>query len=200
MAELGRARPTIVAAISVLLTANISLLSFDRADAVRTAAAKVARSTTTVIAPPPGHIVFGKRDTVFGRPTVFSVRPDGSGLSPSARPPARTEQPLRNISWGNDSQGVFSHDGTRFAAVGRDVWIVRVEDGKATKLTSNVTSVRPAQPVWSPDDAHIAFVWQGNIVVMKADGSHVRVAYRAPTDVNEVEHISLFDWTAAERH
>lgn len=184
----------VVAAIGVLLTANISLLSFDRAEDVRRTAVEVARTTTSIVPAPDGRLVFGKRDTVLGKPTVFSVRPDGSDLSPSSRPPTRTDQPLRPIEWGENAHGVFSHDGTRFAAVGRDVWVIRVADGEATRLTSNVTAVRPAHPVWSPDDAHVAFVWRDNIVVMDADGSDVRIAYRAPKNVTEEEYVSLFGW------
>lgn len=257
MAEQGRARPIVVAVIGVLLTANISVLSFDRADTERKIAERVARTTTSIKPPPAGRLVFGKTDTALGPPTMFTVDSRGKQLTPSSRRPERGDQVVgrdrvfRNatgiaMAWGDGSHerqlvtgavgepsvgpdGVvafvrhrestdeiviltlsnghervlatgayrhvaWSHDGTRLAATGTDVSIVRVENGKATQLTRNSTESRPAQPVWSPDDSHIAFVWRGNIVVMGANGSDVAVAHRPATGAGAVEYVSLFGW------
>ncbi|HUR78643.1 MAG TPA: hypothetical protein VMZ22_11885 [Acidimicrobiales bacterium] len=257
MAELGRARPIVVAAIGVLLTANISVLSFDRADAERRIAQRVARTTTSMKPAPSGRLLFGKSDTLLGPPTMFTVDARGRQLTPSSRQPERTDQivgPFRvfrnaagiAMAWSDGSHehqlarglvgepsvgrdGVvafarrhgeaddivlltlsnrrervltsgtyrslaWSHDGTRIAATGKDLWILRVENGKAAQLTRNSTESRPTQPVWSPDDSHIAFVWRGNIVVMGGDGSDVAIAHHPPTAAGRTEYVSLFGW------
>jgi Tol biopolymer transport system component len=184
MAELGRARPFVVAAIGVLLTANLTVLSIDRADAARRDAQAVARTTTSLAAQPDGRLVFGKSDTLLGAPTVFSVNPDGSDLEPSSLPPLQS--PRGSSAW--------SHDRSRRAVAGTDLWILRRDGGDPRKLTQNITITPVRQPIWSPDDDFVAFLWGSTIVVMGATGKPVTVAYRTPKGVTAREFISLIGW------
>ena len=91
MAELGRARQVILAAIATILTANIAIISTQRADAAR-AQQVLAPSTTEMRAAEPAFVLFGTTDTPFATPTVFAVRADGTNLWPSSHLPFRTDQ------------------------------------------------------------------------------------------------------------
>jgi hypothetical protein len=185
MAELGRAQPLVSAVIGVLLTANMSFLYVDAVGTKARAARQHAHVIAAAKDKPHGFVIFGKTDSALGAPTTFAARADGSDLRPSSLPPRRVASAV-------------SHDRSHYVVVARrDVWVISVEGGDPRKLTSNVTSAAPRDPVWSPDDKYVAFVWKGNIVVMSADGKKAGVAYRAPVDAAATEYISLFDWTDA---
>jgi hypothetical protein len=224
MAELGRARPVIVAAIATILTANIAILSADRAQAEHAVA--VAVSTTQAAAAPPDFVVFGKTDTPVAAPTMFAVRRDGTELMPSSQPAVLPpQQPTPRVAW--------SHDGAFFATVregdaGDELWVVPRPDGDPRLLThfapletsfcgrNGAVRTRLAQPMWSSDDRYIAFLSNANhlaafgasfdIDVVDVEGGNVVTAYRAPRSTCErvdasqsaimpAEFLSLVGWS-----
>ncbi|MEY2474244.1 MAG: Dipeptidyl peptidase N-terminal region [Actinomycetota bacterium] len=202
MAELGRARPVILAFIATILTANIAILSADRAQAERAIAATLT-STTRVVAPPKQHFVlFGKTDTPVAIPTAFAVRGDGTELTP-ASPSGSPATPA------STARGAWSHDGEMLAAIrkgdaGDDLWLVRRSGGDPRQLThfaavdasfcgrNGVAQTQLGRPMWSPDDRYIAFLSNANhlatfgvsfdIEVVDVDGGNVVTAYQAPRD------------------
>jgi hypothetical protein len=204
MAELGRAQPVIVAFIATILTANIAFLSTERAQAER-AVALTMPSPTQQSAQPAGFILFGKSDTAVAIPTVFGVRVDSTQLTPSSRPPVRTDKrSQQRVGW--------SHDGTLIAAIrqgetGDDLWLFAVRGGTPRRLThfssvetsfcgrSGVAAPQLRRPMFSPDDRHIAFLSNANhlntfgfsfdVDVVDVAGGNVVTAYRAPADTCE---------------
>jgi hypothetical protein len=224
MAELGRARPVILASIATILTANFAILSAHRAQAER-AIAVIAPSTTRAAGGAQEFVVFGKSDTPAAIPTVFAVRGDGADLMPSSQPPVRADQH-------SNPRGAWSHDTALLAVVregdaGDDLWLVRRSGGDPRQLThfasadvafcgrNGAVHTRVAQPIWSPDDRHIAFLTNVNhgatfgagydIAVVDVEGGNVVTAYRSPADTCErvdsstsvilpAEFLSLFGW------
>jgi hypothetical protein len=193
MAELGRAQPVVAAVIGVLLTANMSWLYVDNIGTESRAARHHAHVVAAEQAKPQGFVIFGKTDSALGAPTVFAARADGTDLAPSSHPARRIDQQVRKL--GNGAQGVLSHDGTRYVVAGKDVWILGTDGREPRKLTNNVTTSYPRDPVWSPDDRFVAFEWRGNLVVMRADGTSASVAYRASADRSAHEYVRVYDWT-----
>jgi hypothetical protein len=159
MAELGRARQVILAAIATILTANIAIISTDRADAAR-AQQVLVPATTTMAGPEPAFVLFGTADTPFASPTVFAVRPDGSGLWPSSHLPIRSDQLLggRAIPIDIPSARVAPNENT----------IASLDATGAIAFTNRrgiVVRILPPPPgsafsavAWSPDSAQIAVV------------------------------------------
>ena len=203
MAELGRARSVVVAAIATILTANLGILSTDRAQTLRTLEARDVPLLTATTHPRTAFVLFGKSDTAVGVPTAFRVWPDGRGLSPSAQPATRA---VPNVA------RALSHDGTRFAAVlksrfGFDLWVIPTDGSARVRLTHFATRPRPSvtfcgetqpvkaivmQPMWSPDDRSIAFLsnvghlatfgHSFDILAVNVDGSGLTTTYRAASD------------------
>lgn len=203
MAELGRARSVVVAAIATILTANLGILSTDRAQTLRSIEARGVPLTTPTTHRPTAFIRFGKSDTALGAPTAFRVWPDGHGLSPSTQPGPHT---VPNVARS------LSHDGTRFAAVvlsrfGFDLWVIPTDGSTRLRLTHFAVRARPnttfcgqtqptkpivMQPMWSPDDSSIAFLSNVHhlatfghtfdIMSVNADGTGLVTTYRATAD------------------
>jgi hypothetical protein len=195
MAELGRAQPVVAAVIGVLLTANMSWLYVDSVGTEVSAARHHAHIVAVEQAKPQGFVIFGKTDSALGAPTVFAARADGTDLVPSSHPARRMDQPVRKL--GNGAHGVLSHDRTRYATAGKDVWILGTDGREPRKLTNNVTTWYPRDPVWSPDDKFVAFEWRGNVVVMRADGTGASVAYRAPKGSTVGEYVRVYGWVTS---
>ena len=200
MAELGRARPVILASIATILTANIAILSTVRVQAERAIAVAVP-STTQAAAATQDFVVFGKSDTPIASPTVFAVRGDGTQLTPLSQPqgrPAQTSGP----------RFAMSHNGALLAKVragdaGDELWLVHVVGDVPPRLLahfapmdasfcgrSDVVAAQLQQPMWSPDDRYIAFLSNAkhldtfggsfDINVVDAQGGNVVTAYEAP--------------------
>jgi hypothetical protein len=207
MAELGRARPVVVAAIATILTANISILSTNRAQV----AEFVAAQPTTTEPLPRAVVVFGKTDTPLTQPTLFAARVDGSGLVPWSQAPTSADSVDE------------SHDGTkRVVAYRGDIWIT--QRGRAPRQLTHFdpvvatfcgasATVAPVakHPVWSPEDAYVAFLSNVHhlktfgatfdVLVVNVNTGQVRTAYRAQGDVCEGGHrrgtdfVSLIGWS-----
>jgi hypothetical protein len=159
MAELGRARPIILAAIATILTANIAILSTDWANAARTQLLN-APATTQTTAVSAGFILFGKADAPFATPTVFAVRGNGTQLTPSAHPPVRTDRLLGSHPVSDETPSA------RVAPNGRMVAFIDNALSIAF-MNSNGVVVRTLPPppgaafaalAWSPDSKQIAVV------------------------------------------
>lgn len=207
MAEAGRARPVIVASIATILTANMAVLSSDRANAERTHTPVYAMAR--VIAPSRYFVVFGKSDTRVGRPTIFAVRPSGVGLKPWSRGTVADPQPAR------------SHDGSRAVAVhDGNLWMIQ-RDERPQPLTAfsavdatycgASATVEPEvrTPMWSPDDTQVAFVSNANhlrtfgatldVLVVDVVTRSVHTAYASASEVcdggiHRSEFVTLFGW------
>jgi hypothetical protein len=225
MAELGRARPVILAFIATILTANIAILSADRAQAERAIAATLT-TTTPAPAAKQHFVLFGKTDTPVAIPTAFAVRGDGTGLTPASPSGAPPSPP-------STARGAWSHDGEMLAAIrrgdgGDDLWLVRRSGGDPRQLThfaavdasfcgrNGVAHTQLSRPMWSPDDRYVAFLSNANhlatfgvsfdIEVVDVDGGNVVTAYQAPRDTCQrvdastdvilpAEFLSLFGWS-----
>ncbi|HEU0303272.1 MAG TPA: hypothetical protein VFR32_01695 [Gaiellaceae bacterium] len=90
---------------------------------------------------------------------LMVIRPDGTGL----------RQLTRNTV--ADGQPAWSPDGKRIAFV-RDyssIWTARADGSGARKVTAG------SSPAWAPNGRRIAFARNGQLAVMNADGSGVRV-------------------------
>ena len=90
-----------------------------------------------------------------GDPEIFTVRPDGSGVT----------QLTSNLFW--DTDPVWSPDGTKLAFSsnrdGDDDIFVMNRDGSGVINITNVGSGRDVQPDWSPDGTKIVFVRDGDL-------------------------------------
>jgi hypothetical protein len=159
MAELGRARPIILAAIATILTANIAILSTEWADAARAQLLNAPGTphTTTVSG---DYVLFGIADTAVAVPTVFAARGNGAHMVPSAHPPVRTDRlfgntPLRDAT-----------PSARLAPDGRT--IAFIDDSLSIAFMNRrgvVVRTLPPRPgsafaalAWSPDGQQLAVV------------------------------------------
>lgn len=90
-----------------------------------------------------------------GDPEIFTVRPDGSGVT----------QLTSNQSW--DTDPAFSPDGTRLALSsnrdGDDDIYVMGADGSNPVNVSEVGSGTDTRPDWSPDGTRLVFVRDGDL-------------------------------------
>lgn len=97
-----------------------------------------------------------------GDPEIFTVRPDGSGIT----------QLTSNLFW--DTDPVWSPDATKLAFSsnrdGDDDIFVMNRDGSGVINITNAGSGRDVQPDWSPDGTKIVFVRDGDLYRVAATG------------------------------
>ena len=97
-----------------------------------------------------------------GEPEIFTVRPDGSGVT----------QLTSNQAW--DTDPAWSHDATRIAFSssrdGDDDIYVMNADGTNVVNVSNSGTGRDIQPDWSPDGTRLVFVRDGVISTIGVTG------------------------------
>jgi TolB protein len=88
---------------------------------------------------------------VNGRPDLFIMNADGSGLSNITHHPSGDAAPswspdgLR-LAFSSDRDGPFD-----------DIYVVTLETGEVIRVTLQTDWVSNEQPTWSPDGAQIAF-------------------------------------------
>jgi hypothetical protein len=156
MAELGRARPIILAAIATILTANIAILSTDWANA----AALDAPATTHATVVSADYVLFGIADTAVATPTVFAVKGNGTQMVPSAHLPVRTDRLVKG------KQVAETTPSARVAPDGRSVAFIDNSSSIAFMTRSGViVRTLPPRPgsafaafAWSPDGQQLAVV------------------------------------------
>ena len=114
-----------------------------------------------------GKIVFASNRADFSNVEIYSMNPDGSGVTRLTNDPA------------NDFEPAWSPDGSRIAFTSNrssnlDVWVMNADGTGVTQLTTNAAD--DFEPAWSPDGSKIAFTSARNglddIYVMNADGSN----------------------------
>jgi Tol biopolymer transport system component len=95
-------------------------------------------------AAPAGRIVFSR--TVSEQAELFSIRPDGSGLTRLTHEPAY------------DSEPTWSPDGRRIAAFGAGGVVIRSPDGSVLRRIAIPTEGIVAELRWSPDGAWLSYL------------------------------------------
>jgi hypothetical protein len=202
MAELGRARALILAAIATILTANIAILSADRATAARANGLAAFASTTATTQPPPDFVLFGKADTPFAAPTVFAVRGDGTALSPSSHLPARTDRML------GAKPMPASLPSARVAPNGQTIGFL---DGPGALAFMNrhgrVVRILPPPPgygfdafAWSPEGDRVAVVRAPRTNTGEAPGLFVMSVLGQPVHLVARGEFRSVDWSHDGTH
>ena len=170
-----------MAAIATILTANIAIISTQRANAAR-AQEVLVPSTTSLPAAKPAFVLYGTADTPFAMPTVFAVRGDGNDLWPSSHLPVRTDQVL---------DGRVSPVDTPSARVVRGHSMVAFLDATGAIAfadpTGMVVRVLPAPPAF-------AFSAFG----ISPDGERIGVVRRTRTSTNESPALFVMDMLGQE--
>jgi hypothetical protein len=196
MAELGRARQVILAAIATILTANIAIISTQRADAAR-AQRVLAPSTTAAPAAEPAFVLFGTADTAFAAPTVFAVRGDGTNLWPSSHLPIRNDQLVG---------GRLSPVQTVSARVAPNANTIAFVDATGAIAFTNragiVVRVLPPPPgyaftamAWSPDSDRIAVVRAPRAATTASSGLFVMDVLGQPAHLVSRGDFRSLDWS-----
>jgi hypothetical protein len=159
MAELGRARPVVLAAIATILTANIAILSTDWADAAR-AQVLNAPATTMTTAVSADFVLFGKADAPFATPTVFAVRGNGTQLTPSAHVPVRTDRMLGARPLSDDTPSArVSPNGRAVAFIDNTLAIAFMNrSGVVVRTLPPPPGAAFAALAWSPDGTQLAVI------------------------------------------
>lgn len=137
----------------------------------RIAGLAAATAAALTIAAPAGATVPGDNGKVVfasdkaGNYDVYSVNPDGTGITPLASNDAVERDPS------------VSPDGEKVAyARAGDIWVMNIDGSNQAPITQTPAAER--SPAWSPDGTRIAYVAKdGNadrVFVMKADGSDAK--------------------------
>jgi dipeptidyl aminopeptidase/acylaminoacyl peptidase len=197
MAELGRARPVILAAIATILTANIAIVSADWANTARTQNMAIPATTETSL-PSSGFVLFGKADTPFATPTVFAVRSNGTQLSPSSQPPVRTDR-----LWGGRAVATTDAPSARVAPNGRAVAFI--DDSRAIAFMNSrgvIVRILPPPPgsgfdafAWSPDGEQIAVVRTPRTSTGGRPGLFVMSVLGQPVHLVAAGEFRAVDWS-----
>jgi Tol biopolymer transport system component len=124
----------------------------------------------------------GKKIVFISDRCVWTMKPDGTELTQLTTPPTE--------SLCLESTPVYSPDGAKIAYVSNrdgdyEIYVMNADGTGQTRLTSNTVS--DVSPTWSPDGTRIAFVEDGNVVIMKLDGSDRTV-------IDLAKDVSTVDW------
>lgn len=161
---------------------------------IRNGVAALAAATCALAAGPSaqaqtnGPIAF--QAAVKGFPQVFTIRPDGTGLTQVTRVPAKDPEfdpGGENPSWSPDGTTIAFDTGNRS---GVNLWTVEPDGSSLTELPLGVGAFN-GDPAWSPDGARISFDWDRGparpkahgIFIANADGSGARRLTSAPRTV-----------------
>ena len=131
--------------------------------------ALVVFATGALVAPPAALGTFpGTNGKIyFDRSTIFGVASDGSGLTQVSETGLPASFPAVSP---NGNLVAFR----RLSSVGYGIWTINVDGTGARQVTTEPQNIagQDAEPTWSPDGSKIAFVRNGELHVMNADGSN----------------------------
>jgi Tol biopolymer transport system component len=133
---------------------------------------------------PSGLIAFTRDDGVYvmGR--------DGTGLRPLWQGRRPTE-----VTWSPDGRKLAFGIGALWGTRGGGIWIMN-----AWSNPVRVASVPATSLTWSPDGRRIAFTDKGDIWLMNADGSNIRLLKRTPRlSESNVDWKPTGGWLAFDR-
>jgi Tol biopolymer transport system component len=105
----------------------------------------------------------------FDRSAIFGVASDGSGLTQVTATSLPASYPAVSP---NGNLIAFRSVGS----AGYGIWTINVDGTGARQVTTEPQSIagQDTEPTWSPDGSKIAFVRNGELHVMNADGSNSR--------------------------
>jgi hypothetical protein len=126
-------------------------------------------ATAALVAPPAALATFpGTNGKIyFDRSTIFGVASDGSGLTQVTETGLPAAYPAVSP---NGNLLAFR----RLSTVGYGIWTINVDGTGARQVTTEPQNIagQDTEPAWSPDGSKIAFVRNGELHVMNADGSN----------------------------
>jgi Tol biopolymer transport system component len=130
----------------------------------------------TAISPDGSKIAF--EATGHESQDIYVIDTDGSGLRRLTRDPSVDQYPQWSPDGSTivyDNAGSNPGDDPQFARTA-DIWSVSVNGGSPVRLTS--TPGPDSTPSYSPDGSMIAYFHDGDVWVMRANGSHQRQLIR----------------------
>jgi hypothetical protein len=125
-----------------------------------------------------GKIVFSARMVDDGSHEIYTVNPDGTGLTRLTTAPNDDIDP----SWSPDGTKIVfasarNTNPNTCSLFCNDIYVMNADGSQQTRLTTTTTDVGEAWPAWSPDGTEIAYgrrnsCCRTDLWVMNADGSN----------------------------